>query len=328
MQVCASAGCWVHRGLGPARDLRWRRLALASGRARPRISLCRRLGVLDGCAWVLAQAMGVRPQAQGQRHLTAAFRRPPSSYGKTGSEARVSAANFPQKDNPEGCDRRLFGGGLSPERAVRRRRDHELLPSRASTRLQGRREIEKDRCGRARQVLAGAREKPGQIQAGDLLVGQCPLVKRSSGVKAKWCWSRWSDSPAARAMRSPAATSPGWTLPRYRTAARARLDRAIRARLRQALTRSPRHRVRATRALRHGRAGASEEDARAWARHFGMDRDRNQVVLIGDRDSSARNQEAHPGVPPDRPDPASSNDPRHDRLHESQKLASLVKDGR
>jgi len=32
-----------------------------------------------------------------------------------------------------------------------------------------------------------------------------------------------------------------------------------------------------------GRSAPSEEDARAWASHFGMDRNKNQVVLIGDQ---------------------------------------------
>jgi hypothetical protein len=83
-----------------------------------------------------------------------------------------------------------------------------------------------------------------------------------------------------------------------------------------------------------GQGPASEEDARAWARHFGMDRDRNQVVLIGDqRFISPDTRKLIPGF--HLIDQSgilramSSNDPRHDGLHGSllPKLASLVKDG-
>jgi hypothetical protein len=45
-----------------------------------------------------------------------------------------------------------------------------------------------------------------------------------------------------------------------------------------------------------GRTPASEDDARAWARHFRMDRDKNQVVLIGDqRFISAETRKLIPG---------------------------------
>jgi hypothetical protein len=84
-----------------------------------------------------------------------------------------------------------------------------------------------------------------------------------------------------------------------------------------------------------GRAPASEEDAREWARHFGMARDRNQVVLIGDqRFISAETRKLIPGFHLIDQNgilrAMSSNDPRHDRLHDTllPKLASLVKDGR
>lgn len=83
-----------------------------------------------------------------------------------------------------------------------------------------------------------------------------------------------------------------------------------------------------------GRSPPSEEDARAWASHFGMDRDQNEVVLIGDqRFISPETRRLIPGF--HLIDQSgilramSSNDPRHDGLHESllPKLASLVKDG-
>ncbi len=84
-----------------------------------------------------------------------------------------------------------------------------------------------------------------------------------------------------------------------------------------------------------GRSAPSEEDARAWASHFGMDRNKNQVVLIGDeRFISPQTRKLIPGFHLiDRSGilrAMSSNDPRHDSLHESllPKLASLVKDGR
>ena len=66
-----------------------------------------------------------------------------------------------------------------------------------------------------------------------------------------------------------------------------------------------------------------------------MNRDRNQVVLIGDqRFISAETRKLIPGF--HLIDQSgilramSSNDPRHDRLHETllPRLASLVKDGR
>lgn len=84
-----------------------------------------------------------------------------------------------------------------------------------------------------------------------------------------------------------------------------------------------------------GRSPPSEGDVRAWASHFGMDRDRNQVVLIGDqRFISPETRKLIPGF--HLIDQSgilraiSSNDPRHDRLHESllPKLASLVEGGR
>jgi hypothetical protein len=84
-----------------------------------------------------------------------------------------------------------------------------------------------------------------------------------------------------------------------------------------------------------GRSPPSEEDARAWATHFGMDRGQNEVVLIGDqRFISPETRRLIPGF--HLIDESgilramSSNDPRHDRLHESllPKLASLVKNGR
>ena len=83
-----------------------------------------------------------------------------------------------------------------------------------------------------------------------------------------------------------------------------------------------------------GRGPPSEEDVRAWASHFGMDRDQNEVVLIGDqRFISPETRKLIPGFHLiDKSGilrAMSSNDPRHDRLHESllPKLASLVKDG-
>ncbi|MBW2209568.1 MAG: hypothetical protein JRG67_00800 [Deltaproteobacteria bacterium] len=84
-----------------------------------------------------------------------------------------------------------------------------------------------------------------------------------------------------------------------------------------------------------GRSPPAEDDARAWARHFGMDRNRNQVVLIGDqRFIRPESRKLIPGFHLIDQNgilrAMSSNDPRHDGLHESllPKLASLVKDGR
>ena len=84
-----------------------------------------------------------------------------------------------------------------------------------------------------------------------------------------------------------------------------------------------------------GRSPPSEADVRAWASHFGMDRNRNEVVLIGDqRFISPQSRKLIPGFHLiDRSGilrAMSSNDPRHDRLHESllPKLASLVEEGR
>ncbi len=82
-----------------------------------------------------------------------------------------------------------------------------------------------------------------------------------------------------------------------------------------------------------GRSPPSEDDVRAWASHFGMDRRKNQVVLIGDqRFISAETRNLIPGFHLIDQNgilrAMSSNDPRHDRLHSSllPKLASLVND--
>jgi len=84
-----------------------------------------------------------------------------------------------------------------------------------------------------------------------------------------------------------------------------------------------------------GRSPPAEEDARAWARHFRMDRDRNRVVLIGDqRFISPETRRLIPGFHLIDQNgilrAMSSNDPRHDSLHGSllPKLATVVKDGR
>ncbi len=83
-----------------------------------------------------------------------------------------------------------------------------------------------------------------------------------------------------------------------------------------------------------GRSPPSEEDARAWARHFGMDRQQNEVVLIGDqRFISPETKKLIPGFHLIDQNgilrAMSSNDPRHDRVTSLlPKLASLVKDGR
>jgi hypothetical protein len=84
-----------------------------------------------------------------------------------------------------------------------------------------------------------------------------------------------------------------------------------------------------------GRRPPSEEDARAWARHFHMDRAKNRVVLIGDqRFISAETRRLIPGFHLIDQNgilrAMSSNDPRHDSLHGSllPKLARFVKDGR
>ncbi len=80
-----------------------------------------------------------------------------------------------------------------------------------------------------------------------------------------------------------------------------------------------------------GRSPPTEEDARAWASHFGMERRKNQVVLIGDqRFISAESRKLIPGFHLIDQNgilrAMSSNDPKHDRLHSSllPKLASLV----
>lgn len=82
-----------------------------------------------------------------------------------------------------------------------------------------------------------------------------------------------------------------------------------------------------------GRSPPTEEDARAWASHFGMDRRKNQVVLIGDqRFISPETRKLIPGFHLIDQNgilrAMSSNDPKHDRLHSSllPKLASLVND--
>jgi hypothetical protein len=81
-----------------------------------------------------------------------------------------------------------------------------------------------------------------------------------------------------------------------------------------------------------GRSPPTEEDVRAWASHFGMDRRQNQVVLVGDqRFISAETRKLIPGFHLIDQNgilrAMSSNDPRHDRLHSSllPKLASLVR---
>jgi len=81
-----------------------------------------------------------------------------------------------------------------------------------------------------------------------------------------------------------------------------------------------------------GRSPPTEEDARAWASHFGMDRRKNQVVLIGDqRFISPETRKLIPGFHLIDQNgilrAMSSNDPKHDRLHSAllPKLASLVK---
>ena len=80
-----------------------------------------------------------------------------------------------------------------------------------------------------------------------------------------------------------------------------------------------------------GRSPPTEEDARAWASHFGMERRKNQVVLIGDqRFISAASRKLIPGFHLIDQNgilrAMSSNDPSHDSLHSSllPKLASLV----
>jgi hypothetical protein len=80
-----------------------------------------------------------------------------------------------------------------------------------------------------------------------------------------------------------------------------------------------------------GRSPPSEQDARAWASHFGMDRSKNQVVLIGDqRFISPETRKLIPGFHLIDQNgilrAMSSNDPRHDRLSSSllPKLANLV----
>ncbi|MGB5267574.1 MAG: hypothetical protein WBN30_13345 [Polyangiales bacterium] len=82
-----------------------------------------------------------------------------------------------------------------------------------------------------------------------------------------------------------------------------------------------------------GRSPPTEDDVRAWASHFGMDRRKNQVVLIGDqRFISAASRKLIPGFHLIDQNgilrAMSSNDPRHDQLHSSllPKLASLVND--
>lgn len=80
-----------------------------------------------------------------------------------------------------------------------------------------------------------------------------------------------------------------------------------------------------------GRSPPTEQDVRAWASHFNMDRQKNQVVLIGDqRFISPATRRLIPGFHLIDQNgilrAMSSNDPRHDPLHSSllPKLASLV----
>jgi len=80
-----------------------------------------------------------------------------------------------------------------------------------------------------------------------------------------------------------------------------------------------------------GRSPPAEEDVRAWASHFNMDRQKNEVVLIGDqRFISPATRRLIPGFHLIDQNgilrAMSSNDPRHDPLHSSllPKLASLV----
>jgi len=80
-----------------------------------------------------------------------------------------------------------------------------------------------------------------------------------------------------------------------------------------------------------GRSPPSEADVRAWATHFGMDRNRNEVVLTGDqRFISPETRRLIPGFHLiDRSGilrALSSNDPRHDRLYDGvlPKMASLL----
>jgi hypothetical protein len=85
-----------------------------------------------------------------------------------------------------------------------------------------------------------------------------------------------------------------------------------------------------TPAVIDGQSPPSEEDARAWARHFGMDRQQNEVVLIGDqRFISPETRRLIPGFHLIDQNgilrAMSSNDPRHDRFTSLlPKLASLV----
>ncbi|MBT8450626.1 MAG: hypothetical protein KJO40_01545 [Deltaproteobacteria bacterium] len=80
-----------------------------------------------------------------------------------------------------------------------------------------------------------------------------------------------------------------------------------------------------------GRSPPTENDARDWASHFGMDRHENRIVLIGDqRFIGAASRRLIPGFHLIDRDgilrAMSSNDPKHDQLHSSllPKLASLV----
>ena len=81
-----------------------------------------------------------------------------------------------------------------------------------------------------------------------------------------------------------------------------------------------------------GRSPPRGDDVRAWAQHFGFDRAKNQVVLVGDqRFISPQTRRLIPGFHlVDRNGilrAMSSNDPRHDPLHASllPKLGELVK---
>ncbi len=81
-----------------------------------------------------------------------------------------------------------------------------------------------------------------------------------------------------------------------------------------------------------GRTAPSQADVVAWASHFGMDRNRNEVVLTGDaRFISPETRRLIPGFHLiDQQGilrALSSNDPRHDRLYDGvlPKMASLLK---
>lgn len=83
-----------------------------------------------------------------------------------------------------------------------------------------------------------------------------------------------------------------------------------------------------------GRSAPREEDVRAWAQHFDLNRYENEVVLVGDpRFISPQTRRLIPGFHLVDQNgilrSMSSNDPRHDPLHSSllPRLAELVKSG-